>query len=100
MIKRFLCFLLGHDRDEVAHCVTRCARCNSLDDPYGTGYQWTDFERSGFYGEVRSVFYSLTAPIRRRLWLRCHECNQWIGWRKRYDDLFCSRECSEKYIPF
>jgi len=100
-MNKFLCFLFGHKAEECSYTVLICARCNSVDNYYGSGEQWTDFEREGLIGYPRAWWFRVTWPIRERFALRCDHCNQRIPlWKRRYNGRFCNADCFEAWIPF
>lgn len=96
-----LCALFGHQGKEVASAVTICERCNSIDDYYGRGAQWTPFEWQGIVGTAREWWWL----CRRRLPAlrsKCSHCERrfWrLSW-KRYDVDFCCEQHAKDWCPF
>lgn len=97
------CFLFGHHEEEVLTgyntSAMQCSRCGAVDDYYGGGEQWTEFEERGVFGTVRGWWFSLTLPIRNRFASRCWHCDKRL-WLRRYNGTFCNEKCADQWIPF
>ena len=97
MTNRFLCWLLGHEPEDVTQGVEECKRCGEVVSYYLDGSQWTDRERYGFIDPLRRLWQRFS----RWTWPRCWHCGKRLAFRRyRLDRDFCCQKCCDEWVPF
>jgi hypothetical protein len=90
------CYLFGHDAYEHGPEKEKCARCQSINDPYDYENEWTFFQR---YGVIEHFRFAVSSIIDRMFPCCCH-CGKLLWFRRLENTSCCSEQCAEENIPF